>query len=64
MIITVLVFLMIRLIPGDPATVMLGMKATPERVEALTKYMGLDKPLHIQFLVFLFRIYSKGSLAI
>ncbi len=60
-IITVLVFLMVRLIPGDPATVMLGMKATPERVEALTKYMGLDKPIHIQFLVFLQNI-SKGQL--
>lgn len=60
-IITVVVFFMIRLIPGDPATVMLGLKATPERVEALTRYMGLDKPLHMQFLVFLQNI-AKGQL--
>jgi len=60
-IITVLVFLMVRLIPGDPATVMLGMKATPERVEALTKYMGLDKPIYTQFLIFVKNI-SRGQL--
>jgi peptide/nickel transport system permease protein len=53
LIITILAFLMIRLIPGDPATVMLGLKATPEKVAALTRYMGLDKPLYEQFLIFL-----------
>lgn len=61
MIITILVFFMIRIIPGDPATVMLGMKATPERVEALTRYMGLDKPLLTQFVIFLQNIF-KGQL--
>jgi peptide/nickel transport system permease protein len=60
-IITVVVFLMVRLIPGDPATVMLGLKATPERVEALTRYMGLDKPLYTQFVIFLQNI-GKGQL--
>ncbi|MCJ7622552.1 MAG: ABC transporter permease [Anaerolineaceae bacterium] len=61
MIITILVFFMIRIIPGDPATVMLGMKATPERVEALTRYMGLDKSLLTQFTIFLQNIF-KGQL--
>ena len=51
--ITVLVFLMVHLIPGDPATVMLGLKATPEKVEALTEHLGLDEPLWKQFLIFL-----------
>ncbi|MCE5208712.1 MAG: ABC transporter permease [Chloroflexi bacterium] len=60
-IITVVVFFIIRLIPGDPATVMLGLKATPERVEALTRYMGLDKPLYMQFVIFLQNI-AKGQL--
>jgi peptide/nickel transport system permease protein len=61
LVITILVFLMLRLIPGDPATVMLGIKATPEKVEALTRYMGLDKPLYVQFFVFLENL-SKGQL--
>ena len=47
--IIVLVFLMIHLIPGDPATIMLGLKATPEKIEMLTEHLGLDKPLYIQF---------------
>lgn len=51
--ITVLVFLMVHLIPGDPATVMLGLKATPEKVEVLTERMGLDEPLWKQFVIFL-----------
>ncbi len=60
-IITVLVFFMIRLIPGDPASVMLGMKATPERVAELTRYMGLDKPIMTQFFIFVQNIF-KGKL--
>jgi peptide/nickel transport system permease protein len=50
--ITVLTFLLIHLIPGDPARVILGIKATPEAIEAMTKRMGLDKPLWVQFGVF------------
>lgn len=50
--ITVLVFLMIHLIPGDPATIRLGIKATEEKIEAMTKHMGLDKPLWVQFGLF------------
>jgi peptide/nickel transport system permease protein len=48
----VLVFLMIRLIPGDPAVTMLGVQATPERVEELRRHLGLDKPLPVQFGIF------------
>lgn len=52
-IIVILVFLMVHLIPGDPATIMLGLKATPEKIEMLTKHLGLDKPLWVQFGIFL-----------
>lgn len=44
---------MIRLIPGDPATVLLGDKATPELVAALKHKMGLDKPIYLQYLIFM-----------
>lgn len=43
------VFFMVHLIPGDPATVMLGVRATPSRVAALRESMGLDKPLVVQY---------------
>ena len=47
--ISVLVFLMVHLVPGDPAQVMLGERASASSVEALRHQLGLDRPLHIQF---------------
>lgn len=44
-IVSFLAFLAFSLIPGDPATQMLGTEATPERVEALREQLGLDRPL-------------------
>lgn len=46
---SILVFLFVHLIPGDPAAVLLGDTATPEEVAQLTKELGLDKPLVIQY---------------
>jgi peptide/nickel transport system permease protein len=42
-------FMLIHLIPGDPASVLLGEEATPALVAALDKQLGLDKPLGVQF---------------
>ncbi|MFC3228396.1 ABC transporter permease [Marinibaculum pumilum] len=50
---TVLVFLMMALIPGDPATAILGAYATPENVARLNRELGLDRPLVTQYLVWL-----------
>jgi peptide/nickel transport system permease protein len=47
-----LLYLMIHAVPGDPATIMLGPRATPELKEALRTRMGLDEPLPIQLLTF------------
>jgi len=47
---SVLIFLFIHLIPGDPAAVLLGDTATPEDIAALTREMGLDKPIWQQYL--------------
>lgn len=44
-----LVFFAVHLIPGDPAQVMLGERATPEALAALRKDMGLDQPLAVQY---------------
>jgi len=48
--ISVVTFGMLRLIPGDPALVMLGERATQERVAEFRVRMGLDKPVHVQYL--------------
>src|SRR5919198_1693226 len=45
----VLVFLMLRVLPGDPATAMLGTNATPQAVADLRAQLGLDRPLLLQF---------------
>lgn len=50
-----LLFGMIHLIPGDPASVMLGPRATPELRADLTARMGLDRPLPVQLGGFLGR---------
>ena len=42
---TVLVFLFIRLLPGDPAGAILGERATPEAMERVRVALGLDRPL-------------------
>ena len=47
-----LLYSMIHMIPGDPASIMLGPRATPEVKEALRLKMGLDQPLPVQILGF------------
>lgn len=51
-IVMVLVFVLVRLLPGDPAVAMADAKATDAQLEELRKAMGLDQPLAVQFLVF------------
>ena len=51
--VSILVFLMLRLIPGDPARIMLGTRATDERIAALHTEMGLDRPVWEQYFLFL-----------
>jgi len=43
------VFLLLHLTPGDPADVILGPDATPERAQELRKELGLDRPFHVQW---------------
>ncbi|MDP6778748.1 MAG: ABC transporter permease [Candidatus Latescibacteria bacterium] len=47
--ISILVFAMVHLVPGDPAQVMLGERASAQSLETLRRQLGLDQPLHIQF---------------
>ena len=50
--VTVLLFGMLHSVPGDPATIALGTRATPEVVERYREEMGLDKPLPTQIAIY------------
>lgn len=47
------VFLLLRALPGDPAALILGEFATPETLALVRTKLGLDKPLYIQYFIFL-----------
>ncbi len=51
--ISLIVFMLVRLIPGDPARAMLGTRATPELVAQMHSQFGLDKPLWQQYFDFM-----------
>jgi peptide/nickel transport system permease protein len=54
--VTIIVFFMIHLIPGDPARTILGIHATPQAIAELHKEWGLDRPLASQYWLFLDRL--------
>lgn len=49
-VVTILVFALVRVLPGDPALLLLGEEANPEIVAALNRELGLDRPLPEQYL--------------
>ncbi|WP_206530095.1 ABC transporter permease [Nordella sp. HKS 07] len=51
--ITVVAFLLLRVMPGDPATLMLGSRGTPEDIAKLNEQLGLNQPLWQQYLRFI-----------
>ncbi len=51
--ISVIVFVIMAMIPGDPATAILGSYATPENVEKLNRDLGLDKPMVQRYFIWL-----------
>jgi len=53
-----IVFVIARVVPGDPAAVMLGSNATPADVAALRTQLGLDQPLPVQFALYIRDILS------
>src|SRR5438270_13752589 len=55
--VSVLVFLFIHLIPGDPAYAMLGERASPESVERIHHQLGLDRPLALQYFDYAGRLF-------
>ena len=55
---TVIVFLIMAMIPGDPATAILGSYATPENVAKLNRDLGLDKSLLEQYLIWIGNLFQ------
>jgi peptide/nickel transport system permease protein len=52
----VVIFVIVRLLPGDPTSAILGDRATDADVERINRSLGLDKPIPVQFVVFVERI--------
>ena len=50
--ISIITFILVRLIPGDPARVLLGTRATPDAIARIREQYGLDEPFLLQYLYF------------
>ena len=50
LVVSLLIFLLIHLVPGDPAAAMLGEQATQAQIDALRESLGLNAPLGLQYL--------------
>ncbi|WP_377296748.1 ABC transporter permease [Rhizobium sp. SGZ-381] len=61
LIVSVLIFVVMDLLPGDPASVMLGTSATPETLAALQRQLGLDQPLPVRYVTWVLSAF-KGDL--
>jgi peptide/nickel transport system permease protein len=59
--VSIIVFLFLRMIPGDPALALAGEHATEETVERFRREFGLDKPLHEQYITYMGKIL-RGDL--
>lgn len=55
--VSILVFLMLHLIPGDPALLILGEHASKASLAILREQMGLDKPLAVQYFIYISHIF-------
>jgi peptide/nickel transport system permease protein/oligopeptide transport system permease protein len=59
--VSLVVFVMLRLVPGDPAVLLAGQEATPEQVAEIRTRLGLDRPIPVQYLRWLAGV-ARGDL--
>lgn len=52
------IFVLVRLVPGDPASVILGDQASAEALAALRTKLGLDQPVYVQYLAFIGKVLT------
>ena len=55
-VLSLLLFIWLRSLPGGPVTALLGERATPEKRAELTAVLGLDQPIFVQYFKFLGRV--------
>lgn len=60
-VVSIAIFLIIHITPGDPASTILGMEATPAQIAELNEKMGLNDPIHIQYFKWISKVL-KGNL--
>ncbi|RLE89594.1 MAG: ABC transporter permease [Thermoprotei archaeon] len=53
LILLTIIFLIMRVLPGDPVAAIVGTKAPPEVIQSVTRRLGLDQPYHIQYINYL-----------
>jgi ABC-type dipeptide/oligopeptide/nickel transport system permease component len=63
LLVTIIIFTLVRAIPGDPAKIVSGMNATDAEIELNRIRLGLDKPPVVQYFVFLGKLF-RGDLGI
>jgi len=61
--ITFLLFMIMYIVPADPAKAAAGLNAEPEQIESIRRQLGLDKPVHIQYLTYM-RNLLRGNLGV
>jgi len=54
--VTIVIFSMLAITPGDPAELLMGERASQEALESMREYLGLKKPLYVQYGLFLKRV--------
>ena len=59
--VSIIVFLMLHMTPGDPAEMLLGERATDEALHQIREHLGLNEPLYVQYGMFLKRL-MRGDL--
>src|SRR5512143_922976 len=55
-VVALFVFLLLRLTPGDPAAIIAGDMATPEQLDRIRTSLGLNEPMHVQFITWIGKI--------
>ncbi len=61
---SILIFYITRVMPGDPVRLYLGLEATEEQVEMYRKLFGLDKPIYVQYIDYWKNFFTKGTLGL
>ena len=56
--ICIVTFLLVHMVPGDPARVIAGDRASPETIEAIRQRFGLDQPLWQQFMTYAGNLFA------